>query len=50
VKVNSDAAFYADGHNGAMAHALCDTDGAVREAQATWYDRVYDACIMEALC
>lgn len=45
VKVNStDAAFFASDNHGATACALRDHTGVLKEAQARWYEQVFDAC------
>ena len=49
VKVNTDAAFYDSANNGATACAVRDHTGAFKEAQAIWYEQVFDACTMETM-
>jgi ribonuclease HI len=49
VKINSDAAFQAAGNVGATACIIRDHQGAFRVAQARWYERSLDACMMESL-
>jgi len=49
VKVNTDAAFFDSANHGATACVLRDHNGAFKEAQATWYEEIFDARTMEAL-
>lgn len=49
MKINSDAAFQAAGNVGATACIIRDHHGAFKVAQARWYDRGLDACMIEAL-
>lgn len=49
VKVNSDAAFQVVGNAGATACIIRDHQGGFMAAQARWYDRALDACMMESL-
>ena len=48
-KINSDAAFYENKHSGATASVIRDHRGFFQAAQARWYDRGFDVCLMEAL-
>lgn len=49
MKVNTDAAYDQANRNGATACVLRDESGGVREAQAKWYEHVFDVCTMEAM-
>jgi hypothetical protein len=48
-KINSDAAFYENKHSGATASVIRDHRGSFHAAQARWYERGFDVCLMEAL-
>jgi hypothetical protein len=48
-KINSDAAFYENKHSGATASVIRYHRGSFHAAQARWYERGFDACLMEAL-
>jgi ribonuclease HI len=48
-KVNTDAAFSLENKTGATACVIRDHQGSFRGAQARWYDRPLDACLMEAI-
>jgi hypothetical protein len=49
IKVNSDAAFRAADSSGATACIIRNELGQFKVAQARWYDRAMDVCMMEAL-
>ena len=49
MKINSDAAFQAVSDVRAMACIIRDHQGGFMVAQARWYNRALDACMMEAL-
>ena len=49
IKSNSDAAFQENGSSGATACIIRDEQGQFKVAQARWYDRALDVCMMEAL-
>jgi len=49
VKINTDAVFYADSNQGALAYVIRDDRGVFGAARATWYVNGLDACSLEAL-
>jgi ribonuclease HI len=49
IKVNTDAAFQVTDFSGATACIARDDQGQFRVAQARWYDRGLDVCMLEAL-
>lgn len=49
IKINVDVAFYAETGSGAVAGVCRDDQGCFLMAQGSWYDRILDAGMMEAI-
>lgn len=49
LKINTDAAFSVRDSSGATACIIRDDQGLFKAAQAKWYERGLDACMMEAM-
>ena len=48
IKINTDAAFFTESKQGATSCVIRDERRSFLTGQATWHDRAFDACSMEA--
>ena len=49
MKLNTDAAFFVESKQRATSCVIRDERGVFQTGQATWYERAFDACSMEAV-